>query len=89
MRTLEELQKDVLQAYDVMVETLDILSTSGDDKWLISALIEVKSLKESLDEDYDDTLTDEYDKYLLEERRIMGNIEIINKCLDKTFNIAE
>lgn len=83
MRTLEELQKDVLQAYDVMVETLDILSTSGDDKWLISALIEVKSLKESLDEDYD-PFADEYDKYLLEERRIMGNIEIFNKYLDKT-----
>lgn len=89
MRTLEELQKDVLQAYDVMVEEMDILTTSGDTECLLSGLREVLSLRESLFKDYDDTLTDEYDKYLLEERRIMGNIEIINKCLDKTFNIAE
>lgn len=89
MRTLEELQNDVLEAYNVMVETMDILTTSGDTECLLSGLRAVISLRESLFKDYDDTLTDEYDKYLLEERRITGNIEILNKCLDKTFNIAE
>ena len=89
MRTLEELQNDVLEAYNVMVETMDILTTSGDTECLLSGLRAVISLRKSLFEDYDDTLTDEYDKYLLEEKRIMGNIEILNECLDKTFNIAE
>lgn len=89
MRTLEELQNDVLEAYNVMVEEMDILTTSGDIECILSGLRAVLSLRESLFKDYDDTLTDEYDKWLLEERRITGNIEIINKCLDKTFNIAE
>lgn len=89
MRTLEELQNDVLEAYNVMVEEMDILTTSGDTECILSGLRAVLSLRESLFKGYDDTLTDEYDKWLLEERRITGNIEIINKCLDKTFNIAE